>query len=1075
MKLKRIYIDQFGKHDSLLVNFENNFNLLIGPNESGKSTLLTFILTAFYGFDRYSLRRVERNERMRFTPWSGSRFGGHIVFERENTTYRLERSFGETASKDEVTLTNEHTGKEISIPKRMEPGEYLFGLKRDEFLNTIYIGQLSTAMEKDEDIRQKLMALKGGQAMDTSIHEIEEILGEELRVISPPRAKGLLQKAEERLKDLELEQQEAIDISEQARKKRADLEEAQAKLSRVQEQLKDLKLEQDLRQIELKQKELLDNKERLESINKIDQQISEGLEELSYSSIEELEEQDDLSKAEEFLNRWQKLETQKENIDKQNKSLIKKQEELPKKDELKRSLENLNKFSKERRNYLKSVEAIRKKSVEEKRLFTDNLNLLEQNIKTLRIEQERTKQRSKTTEEYSNLNESIKQQNAEKNHFEKELEKLEQGIVEKNQEIGKINLQLNQQHENFANQIKQYKAEQEQKIQELRIKEETEQQKIPLSIFFIFAALGLLGGILYLLIGQGQLILTLFLFGVALIFFVIGFVDTSKKFKKAQSRSSLLEKIAAIEAVYQTEQKSIEAKHQEKTHDLQAIEKELRDQLASIDKEKTRLTVNLENKDNRLREDQKKLQDLELQLNQIEQNTQVNNKKLILSIESEDSINLLITPVFHDNYTRAILILEQDATQNNITQNELIELDDALNRASEELESYEYKASGELIKEKNQIDQDHKKLLGVLSESPFKIENVDLDSDQMENEISSRISIIERNLHDLEQIEQGLKEQKEAEQKNEKEYLELRAESQQRFLKVLTDCKTLTEAETYYKKKVQQINELKTLQGRKLDRQQDIEKQLAGMDLESLEKKLLELEAEIKQLQDLRSVAYQDLDLEVIGQQLKKLREQESLWHTTTGNVQGELKNIYSQTRMLQEIEEELVHTQDEWKKLSEQVKDYELALKMIKSIDDELQKSFGPQINERTSEILSAITGEEQQGILIDGDFEAKLEDTESKMLREAAYFSSGKIDQIYLSLRLAIALTLYSGADGEILPFVFDDSLVQYDEQRTERTLAYLKQIAEEENRQIIFSTCHPAYEELMDYAHVIYLNQK
>ena len=47
MKLKRIYIDQFGKHNSLLINFENNFNLLIGPNESGKSTLLTFILTAF--------------------------------------------------------------------------------------------------------------------------------------------------------------------------------------------------------------------------------------------------------------------------------------------------------------------------------------------------------------------------------------------------------------------------------------------------------------------------------------------------------------------------------------------------------------------------------------------------------------------------------------------------------------------------------------------------------------------------------------------------------------------------------------------------------------------------------------------------------------------------------------------------------------------------------------------------------------------------------------------------------------------------------------------------------------------
>lgn len=39
--------------------------------------------------------------------------------------------------------------------------------------------------------------------------------------------------------------------------------------------------------------------------------------------MEEMEEQDDLSKAEDFINRWQKLEAQKENIDKHNKSLIK--------------------------------------------------------------------------------------------------------------------------------------------------------------------------------------------------------------------------------------------------------------------------------------------------------------------------------------------------------------------------------------------------------------------------------------------------------------------------------------------------------------------------------------------------------------------------------------------------------------------------------------------------------------------------------------------------------------------------------------------------------------------------------
>lgn len=165
--------------------------------------------------------------------------------------------------------------------------------------------------------------------------------------------------------------------------------------------------------------------------------------------------------------------------------------------------------------------------------------------------------------------------------------------------------------------------------------------------------------------------------------------------------------------------------------------------------------------------------------------------------------------LFFKNYAKAIRVLEQDTAQNSNTQNDLIELEDALNQAAKELKSYEYKPSLELIKEEDQTDKDCKKLLEVLYKPPFEIENVDLDSDQMENEISSRISEIERKLHDLEQIKQGLKEQKEVKQKNEKEFLELRAESQKGFLKVFAACKTLTEAETYYKKKVQQINELK--------------------------------------------------------------------------------------------------------------------------------------------------------------------------------------------------------------------------------------------------------------------------
>ena len=54
MKINSIYISAFGGIKNLKLDFNNGFNVILGDNENGKSTVMAFIKMMFYGSDRGS-------------------------------------------------------------------------------------------------------------------------------------------------------------------------------------------------------------------------------------------------------------------------------------------------------------------------------------------------------------------------------------------------------------------------------------------------------------------------------------------------------------------------------------------------------------------------------------------------------------------------------------------------------------------------------------------------------------------------------------------------------------------------------------------------------------------------------------------------------------------------------------------------------------------------------------------------------------------------------------------------------------------------------------------------------------
>src|SRR5437879_12896233 len=82
MQLTRIQVDGFGVLRATDLRFGKGMNLVIGPNEAGKSTLQEAILTGLYGFQSEKTRGPAAAAAVeRWRPWHDRAFRLALEFE----------------------------------------------------------------------------------------------------------------------------------------------------------------------------------------------------------------------------------------------------------------------------------------------------------------------------------------------------------------------------------------------------------------------------------------------------------------------------------------------------------------------------------------------------------------------------------------------------------------------------------------------------------------------------------------------------------------------------------------------------------------------------------------------------------------------------------------------------------------------------------------------------------------------------------------------------------------------------------------------------------------------------------
>lgn len=286
------------------------------------------------------------------------------------------------------------------------------------------------------------------------------------------------------------------------------------------------------------------------------------------------------------------------------------------------------------------------------------------------------------------------------------------------------------------------------------------------------------------------------------------------------------------------------------------------------------------------------------------------------------------------------------------------------------------------------------------------------------------------------------------------------------------------------KKKEQKQEKNRKEEQKKSQKTEEIEKQIERIETEEkiLKNNIEEQESEIEK-------SKQKLNLEI---NLKKENIKENLENKEkvdelflSSNIQYELekieeeknnKNLYYQSLILEEkniipklekislLEEQFEELKQREETLEKNNEAIELTKQILEVAYQKMKQNVTPKLTEQLSENIQKISNNKYTKIMLHEE-EKMLIEKENGEYISLEKLSVGTIDQLYLSLRLAIIKEL----SDETMPIILDESFAYYDEERLKNILTYLS--TEFRNNQIIIFTCTNREKEILKNLNIKY----
>lgn len=284
MKINKIKINSYGKLKEKEIELKDGINIIYGKNESGKSTLLNFIVNSFYGISK-NKKGKKYSDVEKYTPWLGEEFSGKLEYELNNKNkYEIYRDF----KKKNPKIFNENMediSKEFNIDKSKGNEFFYEQTKVDEelFLSTVVVGQQEVKLGKQEQniLVQKIANLVGTGDDNVSYKRaIDRINRRLLDEIGTQRSRekpiNIINKKIEDLEQKKQELEKYEDIKYEIEENKNKLEEEISDLNNKNNLLKEIKIINEKEKIEKEKIKIKENikKENIEKIKLIKEKIN---------------------------------------------------------------------------------------------------------------------------------------------------------------------------------------------------------------------------------------------------------------------------------------------------------------------------------------------------------------------------------------------------------------------------------------------------------------------------------------------------------------------------------------------------------------------------------------------------------------------------------------------------------------------------------------------------------------------------------------------------------------------------------------------------------------------------------
>lgn len=193
MELIRAEIRAFGCLRNEEIRFTPGINIRSGENESGKTTLVSFLVSMLFGMERGRGRRARTDTYSTYLPKGDeATYGGSLWIREKGREYRIQRSF---LGKGSLTLECPAEARRYENPEEMLQN-LLSGVTLRTFLSVCCILQAEAALGEDpmEELRLLFTQLRETGSREMNLREAKKFLEAEKKELTQRRPKNLAER-----------------------------------------------------------------------------------------------------------------------------------------------------------------------------------------------------------------------------------------------------------------------------------------------------------------------------------------------------------------------------------------------------------------------------------------------------------------------------------------------------------------------------------------------------------------------------------------------------------------------------------------------------------------------------------------------------------------------------------------------------------------------------------------------------------------------------------------------------------------------------------------------------------------